>query len=145
MIPLSHTQSAIRFTIELVALVAWGAAAWQLPLPTPLDWFAVGGVIVVVAGVWAVFRVPGDASAHGDAPVAVDGATRLGMELVLLLGAVAALVDIASAWTGLVFAGAVAWHYVATRDRVRWLLDTTRGRGAESARRRHRTSEEVAR
>lgn len=145
MIPLSHTQSAMRFTIELVALVAWGAAAWRLPPTAPLGWFAVGGSVMVVAALWAVFRVPGDASADGGAPVAVDGATRLGMELGLLLGAAGTVIAIGHAWTGFVFAGAVAGHYIATRDRVRWLLDTKRDRSAESAPRRHQTSEEVAR
>ncbi len=145
MIPLSHTQSAVRFTLEVVALVAWGAAARRLPLPAPFDSFAVGGAVVVGATLWAVFRVPGDASAIGGAPVAVDGVTRLGMELVLLLGAAGAVVVIGHAWTGFVFAGAVAGHYVATRDRVRWLLDTKRHRGTEWARHRHQPSAEVAR
>lgn len=70
-------------------------------------------------------------------------ATRLGLEPVLLLGAVAAVIDLAGAWTGVLFAGAVAWHLVATRDRVRWLLGR-RDRGVASVRHRHTPIEEVA-
>ena len=101
--------------------------AWVLSLYgdflSLLRWVAAVLTVLGLSALWATFRVPGDASASGGAPFAVPGPVRLGLELVVLLGAGVALAVTGSPGVGLGLAGLVVAHYVATRDRVRWLLD----------------------
>lgn len=66
----------VRFVLELAALVVlaewgWQRSGWLLAILLP----------VIGATVWGVFRVPGDASHRGDAPVAVPGWVRLLLEI----------------------------------------------------------------
>lgn len=118
---LSPVQSGLRFVIELGALAAWavvgsalagGAAGW-----------VVGVALSAAAAVaWGTFRVPGDRSANGNAPVPVPGVVRLMIELDVLLGAAVLLAVVESVWAGALLAAAVLVHYGATTRRVRWLL-----------------------
>jgi len=109
---------AFRFTLELVALVAFAFWGWTAHAGVSRVAWAVG-LPLLAAALWGVFRVPGD---PGDAPVAVPGAVRLLLELVVFGAAVWLL---AAAGRPL-FAGAfgvlVALHYLTDARRVRWLL-----------------------
>ena len=120
---MSSFQAALRFLIEMAALAAWATAVWRLPEPQLMRWVAAVLTVLGLSALWATFRVPGDASASGGAPFAVAGPVRLGLELLVLLGAGVALAVTGSPGAGLGLAGLVVAHYVATRDRVRWLLD----------------------
>lgn len=112
---------AVRFLLELVALIAlgmWGAAQagglWGAALAL--------GIPVVAAAVWGIFRVPGDASSAGHAPVRVPGIVRLVLELALFDAATWALFDAGYGRAGTVLGVLVALHYAVSYDRVLWLV-----------------------
>ncbi len=112
---------ALRFLLEIAALTGLAAAAWQLG-PGLGRWIGVVAVPVATAVVWAVFNVLNDPSRSGAAPVEVDGVVRLALELTILGGGAAALALAARPWLGLVFALAILGHYLASMDRVEWLV-----------------------
>lgn len=123
---LTPGQAALRFALEVAALVGWGTAAFSAARSATsselVGWLAAGAAVVVAAAAWATFRVPGDASASGGAPVPVSGMVRLVLESLLLLGAAGAVAATASILFGAVLVVTFLVHYVATLDRVRWLL-----------------------
>jgi len=112
---------ALRFLLEIAASLAVGYWGWQRASGA-LRYLPAIALPLATAVIWGTFRVPGDASASGDAPVPVPGPVRLSMELALFGFAV---------W-GLISEGAVAWgailgalaflHYLISYDRVQWLL-----------------------
>jgi hypothetical protein len=111
---------AFRFLLELAALsgmaigayaLGTGASAWLLAVAVPL--------VAMVA--WGTFRVPGDGSSSGEAPVAVPGIVRLLIELDVFAVAVF-LLWFASPRAAILLAAAVVIHYAISLDRVRWLL-----------------------
>ncbi|MCO8126178.1 DUF2568 domain-containing protein [Acidimicrobiia bacterium EGI L10123] len=120
---LSPAQAALRFGLEVTAMVAWAMAAWRAMPGTLASVVGSVGAVVVLAGLWGTFRVTGDASASGGAPVAVGGRTRLALELCLLLGAAVAAILTANARFGAVLGALVMLHYATTPRRVRWLLE----------------------
>jgi hypothetical protein len=74
---------------------------------------------------WGTFRVPGDPSSSGRAPVAVPGWTRLTLE-VLFFGAAAGALRLAGhPVLALAFGAATLLHYALSPDRIRWLLHGT--------------------
>jgi hypothetical protein len=115
-------QLALRFGLELAALVAVGRWAASWPLPLAWRWvlgFAAPGALALL---WGSFAVPGDPSRSGQAPIAVPGALRLLLELAVFgAGALAlyATGDIAELAVDLI---ALAVHHAGTVPRLRWLL-----------------------
>ncbi len=112
---------AFRFLLELAGLAAlsyWG-------------WSQFGGVLRVALGIglpfltailWATFRVPGDSSSSGRAPVRVPGLVRLLLEIVLLGGGALALFQAGQTLLAGLFTAGLIVHYALSLDRVRWLL-----------------------
>lgn len=109
---------ALRFILEILALVAlayWGWTQqtglghilWALALPT------------LAAVLWGTFRVPDD---PGKAPVAVPGAVRLALELVIFGAAVMALYNAGLILLSNIFGILVLAHYLVSYDRIIWLL-----------------------
>lgn len=112
---------AFRFFLEICALLALAFWGWTQHSGFLRILLAVG-LPVLAAGLWATFRVPGDASASGGAPIPVPGWLRLLLELALFAGAVWAL-RAAGATTAAVLLGlAVVLHYALSYDRVLWLV-----------------------
>ena len=112
---------AVRFVLEIAALVAIGYWGW-----TQHDGFvryllAVGGPILA-AILWATFAVPDDPSRSGKAPVPVPGIIRLALELALLAFAAWALYDAGNSLLALILAAVVLVHYALSYDRIAWLL-----------------------
>lgn len=118
---LSPGQAALRFLIELAALTAWGVAGWNMT-DSVGRWLLAVGLPVAAGTIWATFRVPGDESAGGGAPVPVPGLVRLLIEFDVLLGAAVVVAVFWRVEAGLVLAAAVVAHYALTPRRVRWLL-----------------------
>ena len=112
---------AIRFLLELSALAAMGVWGWQQGGDPARYAFALL-VPLVAAAAWGILAVPGDRSRSGKAPVAVRGAVRLGVEAVFFAFAILALYQSGSKALSAVLAVAVSVHYVASYDRVAWLL-----------------------
>ena len=112
---------ALRFLLELAALAGLAAAAWTFGSGLG-RWVAVVAVPVAAAAIWGLFNVLDDPSRSGAAPVEVNGPVRLAIEVVILGGGAAALaVAIHPAW-GMVVALAILGHYLASVDRVAWLV-----------------------
>ena len=80
---------ALRFGLELAALLGLGLAAWKFT-PGPARWAAVALVPIAAAVIWGVFNVLDDPSRSGAAPVEVTGWVRLAIELAILAAGVAA-------------------------------------------------------
>lgn len=112
---------ALRFALELGALAGLALAAWRV-WPGPARWFGMVLVPVGAAVVWAVFNVLDDPSRSGAAPVEVNGRVRLAIELSVLGGGAAAVGIAARPVLGIVFGLAIVGHYLASLDRVEWLV-----------------------
>jgi len=114
-------NQGLRFGLELAALVAIGNGAMT-------HWGLGGGAaaIVVVLVVWAVFNVPGDPSRSGHAPIPVPGWLRLIIEVLIFAAAFFSLgqegLITFSRWFGIFF----LLHYLASWQRILWLLRATR-------------------
>ena len=118
----SHSINlALRFLLELSALLAMGIWGWRQSEGWLRFVFAIG-LPVLAAAAWGTFAVPNDPSRSGAALVVVPGTVRLVLELAVFSFAFWALHDIelrAMAWAlGLV----AVVHYAASYDRLQWLV-----------------------
>jgi hypothetical protein len=112
---------AVRFLLELLALLVMGAWGWR-QTDGWLKYFLALGIPLILAIVWGTFAVPNDPSRSGAAPVAVPGIFRLVIELVIFGLAVWALYDIGYTRFTWILAIIVVLHYIASYDRIRWLV-----------------------
>ena len=112
---------ALRFLLEIGALISLGYWGWSQHQGLLRPVLGIG-LPIVAGAVWGVFRVPGDRSASGEAPVPVPGIVRLVLELAFFALAVWALVASGRSGWGLGLAIATAVHYTASYDRVVWLI-----------------------
>ena len=112
---------AIRFLLELSALLAMGVWGWR----QSESWFRFPlalGIPLVAAVVWGTFAVPDDPSRSGAAPIAVPGLIRLAIELAILSFGTWALYDLGATGLGWVLGIIVAVHYITSYDRILWLI-----------------------
>lgn len=118
----SHPANlALRFLLELAALVGLGMWGWSMTD----GWFRVVLAVampVVGAALWGTFAVPEDPSRSGNAPVPTRGWVRLIIELAVL-----GLGSAGFAWSGYrvltgILGFLVTMHYLLSMDRIRWLL-----------------------
>jgi hypothetical protein len=112
---------AVRFLLELLALVAMGFWGWNrgdgvLRLTLAL------GIPLVAAAAWGTFAVPHDPSRSGQAPMAVPGLVRLVLEAIFFCAAVWALFSAGATTAGGLLGSAILVHYAASYDRVAWLI-----------------------
>ena len=116
----------LRFILELAALAGIGAGTWALTT----GWFRWVSVVLaplVAAAAWGAFRVAGDTSSSGKAPVEVPGPVRLVLEFVVFVGGWWGAMK--AGWTtfALVYAVALVVHHAAGLQRVRWLVSPANG------------------
>jgi hypothetical protein len=112
---------ALRFLLEVSALLAMAIWSWR----TVEGWPRVVLAILLPLGaavVWSVFAVPNDPSRSGSAVIAIPGAVRLAIEVVIFAFAVWALDDAGFSRASLTFGIVTATHYVASYDRILWLI-----------------------
>ena len=112
---------AIRFLLELSALLAMGVWGWR----QSEGWFRfllASGIPVIAAVVWGTFAVPNDPSRSGAAPIAVPGILRLAIELAIFIFATWALYDLGATGLSWALGLVVAVHYINSTDRIRWLI-----------------------
>ncbi|RMI27880.1 YrdB family protein [Nocardia stercoris] len=118
---LKPVMLAVRFLLELVAVVSFGIMGW-LAFDPPWRYLTVLVLPVAVAVAWGTFAVPDDPSRNGAAPVAVPGAVRLALEILVLGGGAVALwaagLPVAAAISAIV----VLVYQALAYDRVGWLL-----------------------
>ena len=112
---------ALRFFLELGALVAMGAWGWQ---STAGPWrYVLAFVVPVIAmALWGVFAVPQDPSRSGSAPVPVPGVARILLEAAFFGFATWTLFSSGHRVPALVFGALVLVHYALSFDRITWLL-----------------------
>lgn len=108
----------LRFVLELAALAAAGVWGWYKGEGW-LRFLLAFGIPVVIAILWATFRVPND---PGPAPVVVPGLLRLLFELAVFAFAVWALADARFVTLAWILGIALAVHYITAYDRVLWLI-----------------------
>jgi hypothetical protein len=113
---------ALRFLLELLALVAVGYWGFTLPAPLGLRMLAGLGLPLLLATAWAVFRVPGEG---GKPIVAVSGHVRLFLEGAVFGTAVALLVAAGAPRLAGAFALVLLLHYALDYQRVTSLLRST--------------------
>ena len=109
---------ALRFFLELAALMAMGYWGWQQSDAWPRYLLALL-VPLFAATLWGTFRVPND---PGKAPVAVPGIVRLLLELAYFGFAVWALFDTNASTLGWVLAVLTGVHSLVSYDRIIWML-----------------------
>ena len=112
---------ALRFGLELGALAGLGFAAWLLT-SGPIRWAAVVAVPVVAAAIWGVFNVLDDPSRSGNAPIEINGWTRLAIEIIILGGGAAAVAFAGRREIGVAFSVLIVAHYAASWSRLEWLV-----------------------
>ncbi len=112
---------AVRFLLEIAALVAlghWGWARhsglWRVVLAA--------GLPLLAAVLWGTFAVPADPSRSGNAPVPVPGVVRLALELFFFGAAAWTLFDAGKPILALALAVVVVAHYALSYDRIAWLI-----------------------
>lgn len=118
---LNNVNLAVRFILEIVALVAIGIWGWN----QGDGWmsFVLGlGMPILVGAIWGIFAVPNDSSRSGLAPIAVPGIVRLLIELAIFTFASWALYDSGFVGLGIVFGILVTIHYIISFDRIIWLM-----------------------
>ncbi len=119
--PLVRANLAFRLLLE-IAMLAGIVAASIVNYDGATAWVASIVGLVVAAGLWGVFAVPGDPSRSGKTVVKTPGAVRLFIEIGLFAVVVAWLaIGESFIFAGLLGAGVVV-HYAAWPARIRWLL-----------------------
>ena len=118
----SHPANlAIRFFLELMALVAMGFWGWRQG--GGMTRYVLAALVpLAAAALWGIFAVPGDPSRSGSPLVAVPGALRLGLEAAFFAFAVWALYRLGNISLARTTAAALAVHYAVSYDRLAWLI-----------------------
>ena len=112
---------ALRFLLELAALIAIGFWGWE-QYDTWMRFILAIGLPLIAAAIWGIFNVPNDPSRSGNAPIPVPGIIRLLLEFAFFTFASWTLYssgEIKLAW---ILVGIVAIHYVISFDRIAWLV-----------------------
>jgi len=112
---------AIRFLLELSALLAMGVWGWRQSEGW-LRFLLALSIPIMAAVVWGTFAVPNDPSRSGAAPIAVPGLLRLAIELAVFVFATWALYDLGATGLSWTLGIIVAVHYIISYDRIRWLI-----------------------
>lgn len=112
---------AVRFLLELAALYAFGRWGWQQSEGF-FRYVLMIAVPLLAATLWGTFRVPGDASANGGAPVPVPGWVRLLFEIAFFSFATYCFFATGLQSAGWVFGIVSVLHYIFSYDRIAWLL-----------------------
>ena len=112
---------ALRFFLEMGALVAMGMWGWQRAVG-PWRYVLAFTVPVIAMTLWGVFAVPHDPSRSGRAPVPVPGIARIVLEAAFFGFATWALYSSVHRVPAMAFGVTVLAHYVLSFDRLAWLL-----------------------
>lgn len=118
---LNSINLAVRFLLEMAALVTLGFWGWSLG-EGALRVVLVLAVPMVAAVMWGIFAVPNDPSRSGSAPIPVPGVVRLIIELALFSLAAGALSATGYSMLAWVFGIIVIGHYAVSYKRLIWLI-----------------------
>lgn len=109
---------AVRFLLEIALIVIFAYWAWNR-FDGMLKYILTIALPFLGILVWAIFKVEGD---PGKAIIAINGRTRLIIEFVLFGSAFLMLRSLNFNKISLVLLIITILHYVASYDRIKWLL-----------------------
>jgi len=112
---------ALRFLLELAALLAIGIWGWEQS-DTWMHFLLAFGLPIVFATIWGVFNVPNDPSRSGKAPIPVPGYIRLAIEIAFFTFATWTLYDSGETNFAWILGSIVTAHYLISYDRIAWLF-----------------------
>ena len=112
---------ALRFILEITALVVFGFWGWKL-LPGSLGLITAIAFPLIAATLWGVFAVKDDPSRSGKTVIPTPGILRLVLELVFFALASLAFYNLEQIIITIVFSILVLLHYLSSLDRIIWLL-----------------------
>lgn len=112
---------AVRFLLEMAALLAFGLWGWRQS-DGLLRYVFAFGIPIIAAALWGTFAVPDDPSRSGAAPVPVPGILRLLLELAFFALAAWALYATGYTTLSLVLGAVTVIHYLLSYDRIIWLI-----------------------
>jgi hypothetical protein len=112
---------AVRFLLELAALVAYGILGWHLGSGLPLKVILALVLVVVAATLWGIFAVKGDRGRADKGPIMVPGWVRLIVEVGIFIGAIWGLYAAGATVAALCFGIVVVLQLIASYDRLLWL------------------------
>lgn len=113
---------ALRFFLEIAALLAVGYWGFRLPYGILMQFITGVGLPLLLAAIWATFRVPGDG---GEPIVAISGQLRLVLESAVFCIAIAALFGSGQRSLAFAFAVVLIVHYGVDYERTLSLLRGT--------------------
>ena len=112
---------AVRFLLELGALIACGMWGWRMSD----GWFRyvlAVAIPVILAIIWGMFAVPNDPSRSGAAPVPTPGIIRLLLELAFFGFATWCMREMGYMKAATIYGVIVIIHYALSYDKISWLL-----------------------
>jgi hypothetical protein len=109
----------VRFLLELALVAIFAYWAW-IRFDGLMKYLLSFALPILGMLIWAIFKVDGD---PGKAIIAVSGWVRLIIEFVLFGAAFLMLRSLELNKLSLVFLVVAIVHYVASYDRVKWLLN----------------------
>jgi hypothetical protein len=112
---------AIRFLLEMSALVSFGMWGWKQG-DGWLRYVLAIGIPIILAAIWGTFAVPNDPSRSGSAPILTPGIIRFAIELGFFALATWSIYHMGFIKVSLVFGIIVVFHYIISYDRIIWLM-----------------------
>ena len=113
---------ALRFILELIVLGFIGYYGYKSQ-DGFLKYVLMLLLPIIAAAVWGVFAVPNDPSRSGKTVIAESGILRLLVEALVFGSAAYAMYKTEHQNWALIFTVVLVLHYIASYDRVMWLLD----------------------
>ena len=112
----------LRFFLEIGALSGYVYWGWSMHSGNGRYLWSIG-LVLLVAVLWGVFRVPGDPSSGGDVIIAVPGVFRLVIELFVFGGSAFLMRQSGKEQYAIFFVILVLIHYIVGYQRILWLLE----------------------
>lgn len=120
-ISLHPLNLALRFLLEIVALVIIGIWGWHLKNGI-WQYLLALGIPLLMALIWGIFAVKDDPSRSGKTIIQTPGIVRLIIELSFFAFACWALSNLQFTKLSIIFCLFILFHYITSTKRIIWLL-----------------------
>lgn len=112
---------AVRFLLELAALVAYGILGWHLGSGILMKVILALVLVVLAATLWGIFAVKGDRGRADKGPIMVPGWVRLIVEVGIFAGAIVGLYVAGATVAALCLGVVMLLQLLTAYDRLLWL------------------------